>query len=28
MDLFESVWYGGRDTDASDNERFRALADR
>ena len=27
-DLFEEVWYGGRDTDASDNQRFRALADR
>jgi Domain of unknown function (DUF4129) len=27
-DLFEAVWYGGVDTDASDNQRFRALADR
>lgn len=27
-DLFESVWYGGRDTDASDNQRFRTLAEQ
>jgi len=27
-ELFESVWYGGRDTDASDNQRFRTLADQ
>lgn len=25
-ELFEAVWYGGHDTDAADNERFRALA--
>lgn len=25
-DLFERVWYGGADTDAPDNERFRSLA--
>ena len=25
-DLFERVWYGGADTDARDNERFRSLA--
>jgi hypothetical protein len=25
-DLFEAVWYGGVDTDAADNERFRELA--
>lgn len=25
-DLFEGVWYGGIDTDASDNQRFRQLA--
>lgn len=24
-DLFEEVWYGGRETDASDNARFRDL---
>jgi hypothetical protein len=27
-DLFEAVWYGGRATDASDNQQFRALAER
>jgi hypothetical protein len=26
-ELFEAVWYGGVDTDAADNQRFRALAD-
>jgi hypothetical protein len=26
-DLFETVWYGGVDTDADDNRRFRLLAD-
>ena len=26
-DLFEAVWYGGIDTDAADNQRFRQLAD-
>jgi len=27
-DLFERVWYGGADTDAADNGRFRELAAR
>lgn len=26
-ELFELVWYGGAETDADDNRRFRALAD-
>ena len=26
-ETFEAVWYGGLDTDAADNARFRALAD-
>ena len=26
-DLFEAVWYGGVETDAADNQRFRQLAD-
>lgn len=26
-ELFEAVWYGGVDTDAADNQRFRQLAD-
>ena len=25
-ELFEAVWYGGHDTDATDNQRFRSLA--
>ena len=25
-ELFEAVWYGGHDTDAADNQRFRSLA--
>jgi hypothetical protein len=25
-ELFEAVWYGGNDTDAADNQRFRSLA--
>ena len=26
-ELFEAVWYGGLDTDAADNQRFRRLAE-
>ena len=26
-ELFEAVWYGGVETDAADNQRFRQLAD-
>lgn len=26
-ELFEAVWYGGIDTDAADNQRYRQLAD-
>ncbi|MEY2452135.1 MAG: hypothetical protein QOD92_1709 [Acidimicrobiaceae bacterium] len=26
-EIFEAVWYGGLDTDAADNKRFRELAD-